>query len=77
MDVISVTSRLHREEGREAHRALLDPERPGDPVLALEDMALQRVKGRLARVIVAPLRVRNADGGPCTVIGFTEARDRR
>ena len=42
MDVISVTSRLHREEGREAHRALLDPERPGDPVLALEDMALQR-----------------------------------
>ena len=34
MDVISVTSRLHREEGREAHRALLDPERPGDPVLA-------------------------------------------
>ena len=41
MDVISVTSRLHREEGREAHRALLDPTQPGEPVLALEDMALQ------------------------------------
>lgn len=71
MDVISVTSRLYREEGREAHRALLDPARPGDPVLALEDMALQHVEGVLARVIVAPLRVQSADGGPCTVIGFT------
>ena len=77
MDVISVTSRLHREEGREAHRALLDPTQPGEPVLALEDMALLHVEGELARVIVAPLRVRNADGGPCTVIGFTAARDRR
>jgi arylformamidase len=74
MDVISVTSYLHREEGREAHRALLDPTRPGDPVLALEDMALQHVKDELSRVIVAPLRVPNADGGPCTVIGFIGER---
>jgi kynurenine formamidase len=71
MDVISVTSRLHRKEGREAHRALLDPTRPGDPVLALEDMALRHVEGHLTRVIVLPLRVGGADGGPCTVIGFT------
>ncbi|MFH0882964.1 MAG: cyclase family protein [bacterium] len=71
MDVISVTSSLHRMEGREAHRGLLDPNRPGHPILAIEDMALAEVDGRLARVVVSPLRLRRGDGGPCTVIGFT------
>lgn len=72
MDVISVTSRLHRIEGREAHRALLDPDRPGEPVLAIEDMALARATGRLSRVVVAPLRVQRGDGGPCTVFAWQE-----
>lgn len=69
MDVISVTSRHHRTEGRAAHRVLLDPNGPGLPVLPVEDMALSHVEGPLARVIIAPLRVREMDGGPCTVIG--------
>jgi len=72
MDVISVTSRLHRMEGREAHHALLDPNRPGTPVLAIEDMALAHVQGNLKSVIVAPLRVQNGDGGPCTVVAFQD-----
>ena len=71
MDVISVTSRHHRHEGRIAHRALLDPNRSGSPVLPVEDMGLAHVVGPLGRVIIAPLRVWATDGGPCTVIGFT------
>ena len=70
MDVISVTSRHHRDDGREAHRALLDPNKIGEPVLPVEDMALENVDGRLGRAIIAPLRVCEADGGSCTVIGF-------
>ena len=71
MDVISVTSRHHREEGRAAHRVLLDPNGPGTAVLAVEDMALAHVDGRLERVIITPLRVWGADGGPCIIIGVT------
>ncbi len=70
IDVISVTSRLHRPEGREAHLGLLDPSRPGRPVLAIEDMALAGVREPLNRVWVAPLMVRGSDGGPCSVLGF-------
>lgn len=70
MDFISVTSRHHRGKGRAAHRALLDPNISGSPVLPLEDMGLANVVGRLRRVIIAPLRVCVANGGPCTVIGF-------
>jgi len=70
MDVISVTSRHHRDEGRITHRVLLDPNGPGRPVLPVEDMALAHVNGRLERVIAAPLRVWEADGCPCIVIGF-------
>lgn len=70
LDVISVTARAHREEGRASHRALLDPARPGRPLLVIEDMALAGVSGALAQVIVLPLRVRDGDGGPCTVVGW-------
>lgn len=70
MDVISVTSRHHRTEGRTAHRALLDPEGPVRAVLPVEDMALSHVNEPLSRVIIAPLRVWETDGGPCTVLAF-------
>ena len=70
MDIISITSRHHREEGRAAHRTLLDPDKPGKPLVAIEDMALSQVCGQLNSVIIVPLRVSKANGGPCTVIGF-------
>jgi arylformamidase len=70
MDFISVTSLEHKDEGRAAHRTLLDPNGPGAPVLAIEDMSLSKVDARLETVIIAPLRVLGADGGQCTVIGF-------
>lgn len=69
LDVISVTSRHHRMEGRAAHRALLDPNGPGSPVLPVEDMTLACVCGRLEKVIIVPLMVLEGNGGPCTVSG--------
>lgn len=70
LDCISVTSRHHREEGRATHRALLDPHGTGSPVLPIEDMALAGVREPLRRVVVAPLLVAKADGGPCTVLAL-------
>ena len=70
LDVISVASRHHRDKGRVAHRALLDPNAPGMPVLPVEDMALACIFGQFERVIVSPLRIFEANGGACTVFGF-------
>lgn len=70
MDLISATAREHRLEGRLAHRAFLEPTGEGHPVLLIEDMALQCASEMLRKVIVAPLRAREANGGPCTVMGW-------
>jgi kynurenine formamidase len=70
IDCISVTSRMHRETGRTAHRAFLDPEGKGNPVLLIEDMALGETPGNLKQIIVAPFPVAEADGGPCTILGI-------
>ena len=40
MDWISISSFAHRETGREAHRAFLDPDGAGQPIVILEDMDL-------------------------------------
>lgn len=71
MDLISITSRLHRDEGREAHQVLLGPTGRGDPVLLIEDMALAHVQQQLDWVLVSPLRIWDADGSPATVWGFS------
>jgi kynurenine formamidase len=70
LDAISITARAHREEGRAAHRAFLDPARDGYPIYLIEDMALASASPGLARVAVVPLRVGEADGGPCTVLAW-------
>lgn len=70
IDTISVTSRLHRETGRTAHRAFLDPEGKGNPILLIEDMALANAPDNLRQIIVAPFPVDEADGGPCTILGI-------
>lgn len=66
-DFISLSSFQHREVGRQAHRAFLDPQRP---ILILEDMDLSALDDRpdLTRVTVLPLRVDGADGAPVTVL---------
>lgn len=72
VDFISVTSQRHKNEGRLAHRAFLDPKGLGKAVVIIEDMSLCRIDGTLTRVIVMPLRVSGSDGGPCTVVGYME-----
>lgn len=67
MDTISLSSWANRTVGREAHRQFLEGDRP---LLLIEDMDLGALTPgcRLDRVVVAPLRLRQADGVPCTVI---------
>jgi kynurenine formamidase len=66
-DTISLSSFVHRDIGRKAHRAFLDHHQP---ILLLEDMALGGVdeNTHINQVVVAPLRVTGADGSPCTVM---------
>ena len=70
MDIISTTSRLHRKEGREAHREFLGSHYSSDPILLIEDMALKQYSNDDAQIIVLPLLIVSADGAPCTVIAL-------
>lgn len=72
-DFVSLSSFAHRESGREAHRAFLDPGGLNAPLLILEDMDLSQVTGDLASVLVSPLRIRGVDSAPCTVLGVLAA----
>ena len=71
MDSISISSLNEPKEGREVHRAFLDPCRP---ILILEDMHLQHISSKmdLQEVIVAPFRIAEVDGMPCSVIAMVE-----
>lgn len=66
LDVISITSFQHREQGRCAHREFL-----GRGLRLFEDLSLAVVSDErpLGAVFALPLRVDNADAGPCTIIG--------
>ena len=70
MDIISLTSRLHREEGRKAHREFLGDHYPSSPIVLIEDMSLINYKDIITNVLIAPLIVNDADGAPCTVIAY-------
>lgn len=65
-DLISLTSKLDRAEGKLAHQLFLLE----NDILVLEDMNLISLHHTPAKVIIAPLLVENADGVPCTVICF-------
>lgn len=70
IDCISISSPLHREMGRAAHRALLEQRSDsGAPLLIIEDLRLPDDAGSLSELIVLPLRLQASDGAPCTVIG--------
>jgi kynurenine formamidase len=66
-DTISVSSYKDRTLGREAHRRFLNPQKP---ILLLEDMKLQSINTQINKIIIAPLRIKNCDGLPCSVMGF-------
>ena len=65
-DMISLTSKLDREEGKKAHQAFLIE----NDILILEDMNLLSLNKCPEKVIVSPLQIDNIDGVPCTVISF-------
>jgi len=67
-DFISLTSPLFKPDGKAAHQELLKPEKEEQkPVFIIEDMALKLLGNNIKRVIVAPLRVEDGNGGPVTV----------
>ncbi len=66
MDIISVSSIQNRELGRAAHREFL-----GRDILLIEDMRLSVLKGSPEKVLVAPMRVKNADAAPCCVFAWS------
>ncbi|HCY85604.1 MAG TPA: hypothetical protein DHV36_10765 [Desulfobacteraceae bacterium] len=66
-DGISLSSFASRPLGRKAHKAFLDHDRP---ILIIEDMALADAlpENGIREAMVCPLRVRDSDAAPCTVI---------
>jgi kynurenine formamidase len=70
-DSISVSSFQNRMVGREAHRAFLNPK---SPILLLEDMDLREVDEQtiFKSITIAPLRIEECDGLPCTIFGDIE-----
>ncbi len=65
-DSISVSSFQNRQVGREAHRAFLYPKAP---ILLLEDIDLREVdrETNFYSITIAPLRIEECDGLPCTI----------
>lgn len=66
-DTLSVSSFQDRPTGREAHKRFLNPKKP---ILLLEDMDLNTINEfcNFSSLIVAPLRIEQCDGIPCTVM---------
>lgn len=66
IDTISVSSFMHREEGRKSHRAALqcNPE-----ILLIEDMNLMEINSsmNIKKVYCIPLFIENIDASPVTV----------
>jgi len=70
VDCISVSSRAHRDLGRETHRMLLKEDGfKGQPVLIVEDLYIPFDINKLDELIVTPLFIETIDSAPCTVIG--------
>ena len=65
-DLISLTSKLDRSEGKKAHISFLIE----NDILILEDMNLTQINESPRSIIISPLLIKDADGSPCTVIAF-------
>lgn len=65
-DLISLTSKLNREEGKKAHISFLIK----NDILILEDMKLNELMKKPEKIIISPLLINYADGSPCNVISF-------
>lgn len=65
-DLISLTSKLNREEGKKAHVEFLIK----NDILILEDMNLEKLTYTPNKIIIAPLQIHSVDGVPCNVIAY-------
>lgn len=65
-DLISLTSKLDRDEGKRAHQSFLLEQN----ILIIEDMNLLNLKTCPQNLIVSPLLISDIDGVQCTVIAF-------
>jgi len=72
IDWVSISGYQHREIGRSAHRAFLDPQGENEPILIFEDMDLSNDLKNLLQVFAYPLRMVDLDSAPCTVIGILD-----
>jgi len=70
IDCISITSYLHRSEGKIAHRAFLGRMDNTVPLVLIEDMSLLHFDDNINTVIVLPIIISGADGAPATIIGI-------
>jgi kynurenine formamidase len=70
-DSISLTGWNYRELGKEAHKAFLLE----NDILVIEDMDLSQLDATfyIKRVVISPLRVRELEGAPITVIAEIES----
>jgi len=66
IDSISINGYKDKEEGRKAHKILLNAN-----ILIVEDMDLSALSVPVKKLIVAPLQVEYADGVPVTVMAET------
>ncbi len=67
IDCISVASPLHRQEGRQTHRALLGA--ANGRFLIIEDVDLSSDLTGLREVLAVPIFIEGVDSAPCTLIG--------
>lgn len=65
-DLISLTSKMDRIEGKKAHLKFLIE----NNILLIEDMDLSKINETPTKLVVAPLLIESTDGVPCTVISF-------
>ena len=65
-DMISLTSKLDRNEGKKAHKEFL----LRNDILVIEDMNLVNLDYCPVKIIVSPFQASELDGAPCTVFAF-------
>jgi len=65
-DMISLTSKLDRDEGKKIHKKFLCDY----GILIIEDMNLNFSNFRFKKIIISPWLIENSDGSPCTVYGL-------
>lgn len=73
IDCISVSSFIDQQEGRMAHKILLDPEGFSGPALfIMEDMFLPAEEKKFEEVWALPFFIAGLDSAPCGVIGIID-----